>query len=483
MSRFTYVACILVLAFSATPAFALWSTNPASTLVVANHTGEQVQAKMVATGDGGFYISWFDSSSGYSVYLQRLDASGNEQWAHNGILVATRSFSSTQDYGLDIDTSGNALLAFRYNDGGGIAQILAQKVAPDGSLLWGDPGIFVSADTGDANSPKIIGTGDGKVGVAWSGSTGAIVVQKLDTNGAALWGSGGVNTTPPSGFFFLADIHSDSGGNVVASWSAQLSFQDRELWTQKFASANGANLWGINPVKVFDGTGGAMQLGYFPPFTADGAGGAVFVWYTVGVNAGTVRVQHVNAAGMSAFAQNGLAASSDTSRSHVEPRGAYDPVSGNIYALWRETDIATQGQIGVYAQRIDNAGARQWGSEGKIVVALSSIDQTQMRALPAPGGMFAAWASNGVPNPMPIHVARIADDGSYAWPDSIVDISTEPNDVGRLTGAISSNGFAAFAWTANAASFAGDVHAQNINMNGSLGNLVDQIFKDGFDAN
>lgn len=64
---------------------------------------EQVQPKMVATGDGGFYVSWFDSNNGYSVYLQRLSAAGVEQWAHNGLLVAARNFTSTQDYGLAID--------------------------------------------------------------------------------------------------------------------------------------------------------------------------------------------------------------------------------------------------------------------------------------------------------------------------------------------------------------------------------------------
>lgn len=105
-----------------------------------------------------------------------------------------------------------------------------------------------------------------------------------------------------------------------------------------------------------------------------------------------------------------------------------------------------------------------------------------MEALGAPGGMLAAWSSDGVPDPMPIHVARLASDGSYVWPGEIVDISTEPNDIGRLTGALSSEGYAAYAWTANASSFEGDIHAQNINMDGSLGPaVVDTIFADGFD--
>ena len=481
-------SCLAVVAFALASTFctdvrAQWSNDPAANLVVADRDNEQVQPKLVATADGGFYVSWFDNTDGgYDVYLQRLDAGGNELWPHNGILVADRDFSSTQDYGLAIDADGNALLAFRYNDGGGVAQILAQKISPEGALLWGDPGVFVSADPGGGNAPKIAATSDAGVAVAWTGSQGELVVQKLDADGAPVWTPDAVQI-PSAGFFFLCDLHGDQDGNAIVSWSAQFAFGDRRLWAQKLSGIDGAPLWGDDPVEVFDGIGGAMQLGYFPPFIPDGAGGAVFVWYTV-TTQGTVRVQHLDAAGAQLFAQNGVLASTDTSQNHFEPDGAYDPATGDIYALWRETDVLTQSQIGVYAQRVDSTGARQWGDGGKVLVPLGTLDQTEMTALPvAGGGLLAAWSSNDFPNPTPLHAARLDLDGNYVWASETVDFSTEPNDTGRLTGAIGAAGYAAYAWTANAGSFAGDVHAQNVNMDGTLGVAVDDtIFVDGFDG-
>jgi hypothetical protein len=461
---------------------AQWSSDPANNLVIADRSNEQVQPKLVATADGGFYVSWFDNSGGgYDVYLQRLDADGNEQWAHNGVLVADRNFSSTEDYGLDVDADGNAVLAFRYNDDSGIAQILAQKVSPDGTLLWGDPGIFLSSEVppdGAAHSPKITATGDGNVAVAWSSGDGAIDVQKLDPSGAPLW-VGGISIVPASGFYFIADVHSDADGDAIVSWVPYIG-TSHELWTQKLAAFDGANLWGVDPVKVFDGAGAALQSGNFPPFIADGDGGGVFVWYT---NVGEVRAQHILANGSAAFAQNGVLASTDSSQNHFEPDGAYDPATGDIYALWRETDLMTQGQIGVYAQRIDNTGARQWGDGGKVLVPLSTIDQTEMVALPVSGGgMIAAWSSDDFPDPTPLHAARLDVDGNYVWPGQVVDFSTEPDDTGRLTGAVSIDGYAAYAWTAAAASFEGDIHAQNVNPDGTLGVAVnDVIFDNGFD--
>jgi len=482
MSSFALRNTFVAIALAALPvvATAQWSSDPANNLVLADHSNEQVQPKLAATADGGFYVSWFDNSAGgYDVYLQRLDVGGNEQWAHNGVLVANRDLSSTQDYGLDIGADGNALLAFGYNDGSNVLQVLAQKVAPDGTLLWGDPGIFISNDTGDTAVPKIAATSDGNVVVAWSASDGTIVVQKVDANGDPLWGTGVTVTGPNS--YGLADLHGDADGNAIASWVVLDFTSPHAMFAQKFASIDGGNLWGTDPVTVEDATDGSLQFGNFPPFIADGAGGAVFVWYTV-ANSGSVHVQHIDATGTPMFAQNGVLASTNTMRSHFEPSGAYDQATGDIYALWRETN-ATQSLIGTYAQRVDNTGALQWGNAGKVLAALSPTDQSQMVALPvAGGGMLAAWASDDAPNPMPIHVARLDTGGNYVWPAQVVDISTEPNDVGRLTGVLSSAGYTAYAWTANAANLGGDIHAQNINPDSTLGvEILDRIFSDGFD--
>jgi hypothetical protein len=443
--------------FAALPVHAQWSSDPANNLVVADRDNEQVQPKIVPTADGGFYVSWFDNASGgYDVYLQRLDAGGNEQWAHNGVLV------------------------FGYHEAS-VAQVLAQKVSPDGTLLWG-PGVLVSADTGDTLAPKISATGDGGAVVGWTSSGGSVAVQKLDGDGNGLWGANGITIDPASGIFLFADVHGDADGNAIASWVPNIG-TSHELWAQKLAAADGSNLWGTDPVEVFDGSGGALQFGNFPTFIPDGTGGAVFVWYTVGTS-GEVRAQHVMSDGTQAFAQNGVLASTDSSQNHFEPDGAFDPASGDIYALWRETDLLTQSQIGVYAQRFDASGARQWGDGGLVLVPLSTVDATQMVALPvAGGGLVAAWSSDDFPNPTPLHAARLDTDGNYVWASQIVDFSTEPNATARLAGAVSTDGYFAYAWSASAASFSGDIHAQNVNPDGTLGvaGPDDTIFANGFD--
>ncbi len=111
-------------------------------LGVAIKPNDQVQPKIRPTPDGGCYISWFDNDPtghppfGYDVYLQRLDAAGVAQWADGGIRFADLGMSSTQDYGLDVDANGNALLAF-LDDRRPSTTVTAMKVDPTGDAALG----------------------------------------------------------------------------------------------------------------------------------------------------------------------------------------------------------------------------------------------------------------------------------------------------------------------------------------------------------
>lgn len=139
----------------AIPASAQWSTDPGANLVLSDRSGDQVQPKVATTDDGGAYVSWFDNADGgFDVYLQRLDAGGVEQWAHNGILIADRGFSSTQDYGLAIDTAGNALLTY-CDDQGAFDQISAAKISAAGAVLWE---VQLTSAPDFVAAPKIAGT-------------------------------------------------------------------------------------------------------------------------------------------------------------------------------------------------------------------------------------------------------------------------------------------------------------------------------------
>ncbi len=428
----------------------------------------------MATGDGGFYISWFDNSTGgYDVYLQRLDAAGDEQWAHNGVLVADRTYSSTQDYGLSIDTGGNALLAFRDNRSGS-DEITVAKVSPDGTLLWGADGVQVATGPNFFAAPKVAGTTDGNVVVAWT-SDDSVAAQKLDPTGTALWGAG-VTLSSASDSFSVGDLRASDAGTAIVSFVASPVFWTRHLWAQKLAAADGALLWGAGHVQVYDG-GSSLQMGNWPPFVSDGAGGAVFSWYITSPSL-QCRVQRILANGSEAFAHQGVEVSTNATQQRVGPRAAFLPSTQEIVVFWTEENLG-QSQWGLYGQKLDAGGVRQWDDSGRELMPISPVQIRDIATLAFNDGAMVAWIhSDGLGND-PVYAIRVDTNGDFAWSPPITEVDILPTESSRLVGALSSQGFAAYAWSDGGFSD-GDILAQNVNGDGSLGPAA--IFGDGFES-
>ena len=178
----------------ATAAWAQWSSDPFQNLALSNIAGaDQVQPKVLPLPDNSWYVSWFNNNpndpppNGYDVYYQLLSPSGVEQFPHDGVQVAKLTLSSTEDYGLDADANGNALLAFlddRTNPDN--PQVTAAKMSPTGQPLWGASGVALTFGPNFHGQPKIAATSDGNIVVAWV-SDSSVVLQKLDPNGHPLW--------------------------------------------------------------------------------------------------------------------------------------------------------------------------------------------------------------------------------------------------------------------------------------------------------
>ena len=283
------LVAVLVLTL-ASSAWAQWSSDPSKNLALSDIPGaDQVQPKVLPLPNNSWYVSWFNNNpndpppNGYDVYYQMLDPNGYEQFPHDGIQVARLTLSSTEDYGLAIDGSGNALLAFQDDrKDPNNPQITAAKMSPSGQPLWGPSGISLTFDSGFHASPKITATSDGNIVVGWT-TDSAVILQKLDPNGHPLWVGRtafeyGVTIQEPGFNYSLADLHASDNGSVIVSWVRNKGFGSNNYLYANKVSASGQLMWGAGHVKVFDG--GSLQFGEFPYFTPDGSGGAVFSWYS-----------------------------------------------------------------------------------------------------------------------------------------------------------------------------------------------------------
>ncbi|MFT7462428.1 MAG: hypothetical protein ACI9EF_000768 [Pseudohongiellaceae bacterium] len=444
-----------------TPALlAQWSTDDSVNLAVADGGSDQSQPKVVATADGGAWVSWFDGiGTGWDVRVSRLDVGGIEAIGHGGVLLADRGFSSTQDYGLDVDGAGNALLAYRDDSGVGV-QISASKVAPDGSLLWGSSGVQLTSTTAFVAAPAIAATSDGGAVVAWTQNSG-IVIRRLDSSGA--FAGPPVEYTPGVGSYSVSDMHG-AGNDVIVSFVHQLGGfgSPRHLLAQKI-DASGSALWGAAHVAVFDG--GSLQFGNFPDFSTDGSGGAIFSWYDTGSLQLQCSVQHVLSNGTEAFGHNGSVVSTNATQVRVAPWATFDQATGLTYACWIELS-SNQSLNGISAQQFSAAGARQWGSSGAVIVPLGGDDITSARVMVSGGQTLMAWDAAPSFGNSQLLGALVDNSGSVST--GPFSVSSTPSSKSRLVMLPSTAGFGVLAW-ADDRNDGGDIFVQNVNGDGSLG--------------
>lgn len=457
--------CSLILL---TPASAQWSSNPANNTVLAGGSGDQIQPKILPLANGNWYLSWFDGllnppPAGYKVFAQAIDAGGVALGPHNGELVADLGLSSTEDYGLSVDTANNELIAFLDDREGSNQQITAVKISPSGQMLWGAMGIQLTKDQNSNASPKIAGTTDGDVVVAWT-SNSNVVLQKLDPSGAPLWGSGVVLTASGTNYS-LADLHAADNGSVIASWVSSAGFGSPSSLLANKLSATGQLLWGAQNIGIYNA--GSLQFGEFPYFVPDGSGGAIFSWYS---NSPTLQVfaQHILANGSAAFPQNGAPGATGNTDVRVSPSVSYDSSTQETFLFWTEED-SNQVFNGVYGQKFDNAGNPQWGQTGLVIVPLGNDQQLWVENVQRNDGALVFWVDEASFGNDVINAAQLSGAGQLTC--SIFPVSTSIASKSRLVASMAGSGQAVVVWedNPNSGNTNDNVLIQDVNPDCSLG--------------
>ena len=465
LSKFRMIF-FFVMSFSVFAA-AQWSSDPMQNLALADQVGaDQVQPKVKPLPNNGWYVSWFDSNPnspppvGYNVQLQRLNSGGYEQLPHDGVQVADLSNTSTEDYGLDFDTKGNALLAFLDTREGSNQQVTAARMSPEGKALWGTLGVQLTDDSASNASPKIAGTSDGNIVVAWT-SNSEVVLQKLSPAGHPLWGKG-IHLAESGYDIFLADLHAADNGSVIVSWVREQGFGSDVYLEATKISAHGQGLWGNAPTVIYNG--GSLQFGEFPYFVSDGSGGAVFAWYS---NSPTLQcfAQHIRADGSAAFPANGAVASTNSTRVRVSPSVSYNAATDETFLFWTEED-SQQVYNGIYGQKFDGSGNLKWGQNGLVVVPLGSDQQIFVRNVEIGGGALVFWVDQQSYTAATIQAARLGDSGKVLCPQFAV--SSFAASKAGLSADITPYHLAAVAFQ-DYRNGNSDIFIQNVNSNCTLG--------------
>ncbi len=458
--------------------WAQWSSDSLQNTAIVVYSGSQVVPKIRATSDGGCYISWYDNRNGnYDMYLQRLNPQGEKVWATDGLLISDHAQETwVTDYDLTVDQDDNAILVFNdlRNGSENGWDVFAYKISPSGQFLWGPDGIGLSPTVNSESemSPTVVVTTAGNYVFAWtrSASQDEVALQKLSSDGQKLWGAEGLTIigqqNGSASHPRLLAAEDDSvivlWKNMVGSYPATKTF----LFMQKI-DPNGNFVWGSDGINIYNT--GDISSYYNPVMCSDANSGAFVAWEEQPTTSESyVSVIHVKADGSLGYPLNGIKTATNATQMHWKPSITFNSVLQNLFIYWLETNSG-QNQYGIYGQKMDLSGNRLWGDNGKIFIPLGERSISFVSSAATDTSIYVGYFQNSAPNAYDDGVKCFLSDneGHFTWGPVILSAASLGNK-DDLVLSLNTHAQALFAWT-DMRNDDGDIFAQNINPDGTLG--------------
>ena len=351
---------------------AQWNSIPSVNNPVCQAPGYQSLENHISDGAGGSIIVWLDYRSGTSaVYAQRIDPNGNILWANDGVRVCTMN-----------------------------------------AAQW---------------DPKSVSDGNGGVIISWDDSryentatyTGRMIYcQRINGAGIVQWAADGVGifTQTPGCTATNHSIVSDGNGGAILYWIDII-----DSWTSmggraQRVNSNGVVQWAVNGVIVYLNSNGGLY-GY-NEMVGDGNGGAIIMWqYFTSTIFGRICVQRIDATGTLRWQTNGVVICNYPYPMVCQITEGTD--KGAIIS-WIDN---RNGDYDLFAQSVDSFGVIKWAVDGVPVNQVSNTQNFYSVTTDGNGGAVFAWPdpwrynlnnADGI-DTVYIYAQRLDKNGTMRW--------------------------------------------------------------------
>jgi hypothetical protein len=425
----------------------------ASGVVVCSASGSQQLPQIASDGAGGALVTWQDyRGSSYDIYAQRVNAAGAVQWTANGVAFCTASYS--QQYPQIIsDGAGGAIVTWQ--DERSSPRVYAQRANAFGTILWTADGVALSNPTASQYSPAIVSDGAGGAIVAWHGyGLGSsmdfgIYAQRVDASGAALWSLNAVPVCTATGNQITPAIISDGAGGAIVEWQDN-RVGNSEIYAQRVNGA-GTVRWTANGVALT----AAIGLQQYPRIVSDGASGAIITWQDNRTGDFGVYAQRLDASGDIRWGTGGAVLAGSGGYPVIAPDGA----GGAIVTFVANLDI--------YAQRVNASGAVQWAANGVALCTASYTQQEPQITSDGAGGAIVVWLDGRNGN-LDIYAQRVNASGAIQWTTNGVAICTALDEQRYFQIISDGSGGAIVAWSDLRSASTYDVYVQRVDASGAV---------------
>ena len=464
-----------ILPFS-TMATGQWSNDPAVNNKISDMSGEQTLPKVATHPSGTTYISWFSNDNqNYNVRLQKLDVYGSPQWPDNGILISGNASDSwITDYDMTVDNDTCALITFQ-DIRTGYNNAYAYRITPSGEFSYGPDGIALFPGTVIQYTPKVVACGDGNAVFVTQcfpdEGKNYLKMQKISPSGELLWGPSGINIQEANYGNSSPTLIPSDGDNFIMVWyktSGDFPSVTNKIYAQKF-DVNGSPVWNA-PVGVYTNAGIPFYSTEIH-ISSDKANGIFVTWHAeVSGQVFSSYVQHVTSEGNIMMPANGALVSTHSTYHQIDPTVACFDTSGEAYVYWDERDY-NQNYRGLYGQRLSATGTRLWGNTGKVFIPTSlSTSESFITVRPTQTDMivFYQYYDFGNSEDSKIIAMRVNSEGAYVWPAQKIPMCTVQSAKLHPSFGYLDHTQYVVSWS-DQRNDGGDIYAQNIHLDGTLG--------------
>ena len=394
----------------------LWDSSGVTLCAAA---GVKALGDIVSDGNGGAIVCWWDRRNGndYDLFAQRLSATGAILWTSNGIAVAQASGDQLLADMLP-DGNGGVVIAWEDRRIAGDADVYAQRLTASGAALWTAAGRKLTTDPRDQIAPHLADDGSGGVYVVWTDkrTDDDIYAQRVDANGTALWLQNGVGVTALPARQIRPQIVSDGRGACVIVWEDYRNGTTSDVYYQKLdRSGSAQRTTGGEPLTrarndqtnlalIADSFGGAIAA------WADFRGGATADIYARRIDASGAAIWKVSGADST----NGVVVSNSTDTQEI-PMLLPDGLGG-MFCAWQ--DKRNAADFDLFMQSLYPGTTVRYPSGGG---ALLRIERNQMNLRMVSSGRSSAilaWQDGRVADGSADIYAQRVSFSAFA-PDSI----------------------------------------------------------------
>ena len=183
-------------------------------------------ASSVSDGVGGIILLFNDytgdNNGASNFYAQRLNASGNRQWALAGLPVCT---ADSSQFLIKTVNDGAAGMVLFFNDNrDGVPNSSAsytQRLLSNGTVGWTANGVKIVDNAGffGSNGSDMTDDGSGNYIFNWIDPSYVLTAQKVSSNGALQWGAAGKDVCSNTNAFpYSGQIIKSSAGSAIINW-------------------------------------------------------------------------------------------------------------------------------------------------------------------------------------------------------------------------------------------------------------------------